>query len=403
MKRGFTLVEVLIAVSLFTLVAVLSSDVLADVVGLERRTAVENDLYEDVQVVLQQLTKEIQNGTIDYEEYYSMKVIQAKEHVKPIDGSYYGINYGAYGSRFYNPGKRFDAAPAKNPNDLGLECSVFADDGSCSIYWTHSADINMGKNPFDDVGNSSAFCDRGFKNCGAAADLAQGIADVDELYLIDKTGTKKTIIAKKLVRSVAGVVVDDYVLGLMRMEGRDMDQNGVVDIFSCAKEFDCYDGEETNDIFNAIKYPFIQDKHAAAGSDYLSDNVVSLAQKADLTKPFDPATTQFIPISPLRSSVKSLRFIISPIDDPYRAYAEDGMLAQPSVTIILTMGLSSEAEKDYPGTFKDITVQTTVAAGVKNKIESYPSVDDVSRGTGNNAGITSWIWNVLNAAGMPLP
>lgn len=391
MKRGFTLVEVLIAVSLFTLVAVLSSDVLADVVGLERRTSVENDLYEDVQVVLQQLTKEIQNGTIDYEEYYSMKVIQAQ--TPPKGGPYYGINYGVYGSRFYNPGKRFDVAPSKNPNDLGLECSVFADDGSCSIYWTHSADINTGKNPFDGVGTSSAFCDRGFKNCGAAVDLAAGIADVDELYLIDKTGTKKTIIGKKHITG------SDYVLGLMRMEGRDMDQNGVVDIFTCAKEFECYDGDGGDFVFKAIKYPFIQDKGVNVGRPYLVENGVRLAQQDDLKKAiFDPVTTQFIPISPLRSTIKSLDFIISPIDDPYRAYAENAMKAQPSVTIILTMGLSSEAEKDYPGTFKDITVQTTVAAGVKNKIESYPSVDDKSRGTGSN--VKSWVYDVLLAAGM---
>ncbi len=395
MKRGFTLVEVLIAVSLFTLVAVLSSDVLADVVGLERRTSVENDLYEDVQVVLQQLTKEIQNGTIDYEEYYSMKVLQSRN--VPAKGPFYGINYGVYGSRFYNPGKRFDVAdPAENPADLGLECSVFADDDSCSIYWTHSADINTGQNPFDGNGVSNAFCDRNFNGCGNAVEAAK-VANVDELYLIDKTGTKKTIIAKKLVKTNVGGS-NDYVLGLMRMEGRDMDQNGVVDIFSCAKEFKCYDGDGGNFVFQAIKYPFIQDKRAADGRLYLLENGVRLAQKNDLGVALRPLTTQFIPISPLRSSIKSLSFIISPVDDPYRAYAEDGMLAQPSITIILKMGLSSEAEKDYPGTFKDITVQTTVAAGVKNKIESYPSVDDVSRGTGS--ADKSWIWNVLNAAGM---
>lgn len=389
MKRGFTLVEVLIAVSLFSLASIIASDILVDVVGLERKTAIENDLYEDVQVVLQQLTKEIENGTIDYEEYYSMGVIQWK--TLPED-KFYGINYGIYGSRFYNPGRRSDGQNAQNPRDLGLECSVLQNNDECAIYWTHSADINTGKNPFNgnNLDVSSAFCDKGWGFYCGDPGIANGTVTTNELYLIDKTGTKKTIIAKKLISGT------DYALGLMRMEGRDMDQNGVVDVFTCAPEFKCYDGSENNKIFQAILYPFIQE----AGRDYIVENNIRLPQNSDLNDLFIPNQTQFIPISPLRSKIKNLQFIISPIEDPYKAYAEDKAQFQPSVTIILTMELSTAAQEEYPGIFQPITVQTTVAAGVKNRIESYPPVKDILRSTGNH-GKSSWISEVLGPAGVP--
>ena len=98
--------------------------------------------------------------------------------------------------------------------------------------------------------------------------------------------------------------------------------------------------------------------------------------------------------------MKSLQFLISPVDDPYKAYGEQDMQAQPSVTIILKMGLSSEQEAQYPGTFEDITVQTTVAAGVSEAITSYPPVNDALRSTNGN-GPNSWIGDVLNPAGVP--
>lgn len=378
-RRGFTLVEMLIAMSIFTVTTIMASNLLVNMVNLEKKTSIQNNLYEDLRIVLQQLTTEIQNSSIDYEEYYSIDVIQAKH--PPAGGPFYGINYGIYASRFYSPGFRFDGGAAQNPRDLGLECSVIVG-GECEIYWTHSADLNTGKNPYNN-GESNAFCDRDFGIC----EVENGVVKRGELYLIDKTGTQKTIIAKKPVTG------GSHTVALMRMNGRDLDQNGVVDVFSCAEEFNCYD--EGGPVYTAIKYPFVQ----AAGRDYIVDNNIRLPQKSDLIQAFAPDSTQFIPISPLRSDIKKMEFIISPVDDPFKAYGEKNMQSQPVVTIILTMGLSAEQEAQYPGTFKDITVQTTVAAGVKEEIVSYPPVNDALRSTGGR-GPNSWINDVLGPAGV---
>ncbi len=382
MKRGFTLVEMLIAMSLFTLTSMLASNILVDMVQLEKKASIQNDLYEDLRIIMQQLTREIQSGTIDYEEYYSMDVIQSMN--PPDGGPFYGINYGIYASRFYGPGLRFDENEATNPRDLGLECSIPSGD-ECNVFWTHSADLNTGKNPYNG-GNANAFCDVGnFGVCG----VVDGAVKRNELYLINNIGTKKTMIAKKLIDG------NDYSVGLMHMYGRDLDQNGVIDVFSCGKDFNCYDGGDDDKIFRAIKYPFIQE----IGRDYIVNNNIRLAQKDDLENSFNPKTTQFIPISPLRSSVKKLEFIISPVDDPYKAFGEKDMQTQPVVTIILTMGLSEDQEAEYPGEFTDITVQSTVASGMKESIISYPPVKDALRTIDGHG--QSWIVDVLGPAGVP--
>lgn len=370
---GFTLVEVLIAISLFSLVAVIASNILVDVFRLEQKSQIENGIYEDVRLMMQVLTDEIQNGTIDYEEYFNINVAQEAQAQK-----LYGINYGIYASRFYDPGRRFDDRDAENPPDLGLECSIIEGD-ECEIYWTNSTDLNTGRNPFNGNGTETdinAFCTangiqvlceqfRG-DNAGSIA------AEVNELYLIDRTGTQKTILGPKLISG------EDFALGMVRMEGADYDQNGVVDIFKCLPEFNCF--WDAGVLNQRIAYPF----------DFEG---VRVPDQADLSMPFDPLTSQFIPITPLRSTIKDLRFIITPAENPYLAFGEKHSQFHPTVTIILTVGLAADVAAEYPGEFTDITVQTTVAAGVKEKLNSYPPVEDVLRAVGSNE--TSWIQNVL--------
>lgn len=388
MRKGFTLVELLIAMSLFTLAAVISSNILIDVVKLEKKTSIQNAIYEDLRIILQQLTNEIQSGTIDYEEYYSQSVVQALN--PPTGGPFYGINYGVYGSRFYNPGQSLKtlqnpAYTTQNPDDLGIECSFPENaEEECEIYYTSSADSDTGKNPFDESDKADAFCDETLipNSC------IDGRNQVKELYLIDATGTKKTIIGRKLLN-----IADDWAIGIVRMEGRDLDQNGVIDVFTCTNEFTCavHDPLELN-FFGpngAVQYPDAQELVEAQTGDY----ILSLPQQSDLDIAFEPNTSQFLPISPLRANVTDLRFIIVPVEDPYKAFAEQDLLSHPAVKIIITLDLANIVKDEYPGgvaAFDDITVQTTVAAGVLREIDSYPPMDDVI-----SAAVGSWIDDVL--------
>lgn len=384
-QAGVTLVEVLVAISIFAVVAVIAVNIMINVAKIEKRSAIETAIYEDLRFTMQRLSNEIQNGAIDYEEYYSVYVAQNNAAT-----SFYGINYGVYGSRFYDPGKSLDKTKAKtsNPSDLGQECS-FEKDGECEVVYTLSTDINVGQNPFfGDATVSNAFCDKAKGLCAAP-----GV--VDELYLIDKTGTKKTIIGLK---KTTDTVNDDHALAMVEMEGLDLDQNGIVDTFRCLPQYHCYD--EAGVIAGKIMLPF-QQLLGKATSTVVTEQKITLPRREDLSENFavsDVAGSEFVPLSPLRSSIKGLKFIITPLEDPYKAFAEKGARMQPSVTIILKIGLSEQALKDYPGEFEDITVQTTVKAGVLNRIDSYPPVNDVKVGVTDTVSVAGWITNVLGGS-----
>lgn len=355
MKKGFTLIEILIAIALFGVAGTLAATIMVDVVRLEKRSEVHNAIYRDASVLMQQIVNEVKKGTIDYEEYYSIHVVQANG-----GDAYHGVNHGVYASRFYDPGDSLFVDPLDdpvNPHHLGVECALWEDDppgGDCEIIYAPSFDLNTGQNPYrgnvfgfgpDDA---NAFCDRRVNGGADCDDPEHG--EVDELYLIDKSGTRKTVIAAQ-----------DYLadgvkrLGIVRMTGVDFDQNGIVDIFSCDEGFSC----ET-DVADKIPYP--------DSDEFVTTNNITLPKKGDYRA--------FVPLSPGRAEVKNITFIIRPLEDPYRAYAERKMQQHPSVTIILTLDLSERAKADYPGDFDPVTVQTTVSAGSRERIDSYPPVTE---------------------------
>lgn len=364
-RKGFTLIEILIAVALFGIAGTIATVILSDVVKLEKRSEIHSTIYRDATVLMQQIVNEVKKGTVDYEEYFSIHVVQA-ENDNNGGEVFHGTNHGVYASRFYDPGlTQNDVPEATNPEHLGIECAYPQWETSldeCEIIYTPSFDTNTGQNPYRgsdrEAASANAFCDGNTGLCGDP-----GI--VDELYLIDESGTRKTVIAAHNFDGVERV-------GIVRMTGIDFDQNGIVDIFSCDEGFDCeFLGEEGGPGGDII--PYLDG----------DDEEISLPRKG--------TSKAFVPLSPARAQVVDLTFIIRPLEDPYRAYAERDMQQHPSVTIILTLGLSDSAAIDYPGDFAPITVQTTVSAGSRERIDSYPPVTEF-RGSGD----VSWIRDLLN-------
>ncbi len=365
MKKGFTLIEVLIAIGIFVLVSSMASNILINFSILEKKTNIQNVIYEDIRIIITQLSNLIESGTIDYEEYYSINVIQSTS-----DQKHYGLYNGIYSSRFYSPG----LSGGENPDDLGINCHDFPD---CNLPNSATFDNLSGLNPYDASAEASAFCDESLETSPVSCDDISN--EVEELYLIDKTGTKKTIVAKKLIDNDSDP--DHYALAVLEMEGDDYDQNGIIDLFSCTSDFNCHD--EIDEIYNLLEdYTFISD----IGRDYISDNNIRLAQQSDLEVPFNIASTQFIPISPLRVNIEELTFTINPVENPYLAYNERSSLYHPSVSIRITIGLSEQEALNYPGEFESITFETSISAGVIGEIVSYPPVSD-SYATGES----SWI------------
>ncbi|MBT3865319.1 prepilin-type N-terminal cleavage/methylation domain-containing protein [Candidatus Peregrinibacteria bacterium] len=352
-KRGFTLMEALIASSIFAMIASIAAAFFMNISRTERQSELTNGMYEDARIMMEVIAREVRQGTIDYEEYHSINVVGA---------GHYGINRGAYASKFFSPGYTFDdgsTVGGASPANLGLECTTLADpnnssaancDIAGSTVFTPSVDINMGKNPYNSLipAEASAFCE----DCDA--DSASALEQT-ELYLISSDGREKTIIGSKN-RLATGT--SDKVLVMLQMDGYDTDSNGIVDIFGCKTEYiNCTPATPEIVGFTAIGIQIAE---------------ILANDESTIT------ATPFIPLSPLRSSIKDLKFIVWPDEDPYKAFAEADVQFQPNVTVVLTLEPAAAEVADYPGTPPEITVQTTVSAGVKNELKTYPPTKDLS-------------------------
>ncbi|MBI4994919.1 prepilin-type N-terminal cleavage/methylation domain-containing protein, partial [Candidatus Peregrinibacteria bacterium] len=107
---GFTLIEMLISVSLFAIVVVIFSSLLIQTILSSREANAQNQIYEDARFLMQRIAREIRSGMVDYDEYYSQNVVIPSN--KGTDN--FGQNYGKYYSSFYNPG---------SDEKLGFDCN----------------------------------------------------------------------------------------------------------------------------------------------------------------------------------------------------------------------------------------------------------------------------------------
>ena len=256
-KSSFTLVEVLIAASIFTIVSLIAVTVFVNVIRIQRRVALENAIYEDARFMMERISREIRENTIDYEEYYNKALLPQEGTFGSLPGlngtNPYGNRYGCYAKRFYNPG-------SDGPEDgfFGAYCNDHSDaslpaNADCVIDKT-TLDINTGQNPYtgspipyNNSGDASAFCDNHFSttSCSSPGSYNQQT----DLYLINAGGTKKTILASKEISPDSPPGNAEHALGLLRLTGQDSDHDGIVETWSgCdpasspGNEFCCSEG-----------------------------------------------------------------------------------------------------------------------------------------------------------------
>ena len=218
--RGFTLAEVLIAATIFTIVSLVGVTVFVNVIRIQHRVFLENAIYEDARVMMERISREIRSNTVDYEEYYSKASTYdiAFDPLPSLDlngmkENPYGTMYGCYAKRFYNPG-----AGGPEQGGFGAYCNSYPpstaqtpDNTPGCIVNKTTLDINTGQNPYagystlsngnPDVAN--AFCDQN-QSSGMDAnckDSSPNHNEQNELYLINAKGTEKTILARKEITS----------------------------------------------------------------------------------------------------------------------------------------------------------------------------------------------------------
>lgn len=330
-KKGFTLIEMMISISLFAVVASISMVVTSNILKTTKKIQAQVFLYTEAQALMDQLDQEVNRNAIDYEAYYGRTV----GHQGTPDTGWATVNYGDYQQTFMDPGTQ--SIPSSTDgvysgvDGYGSACSAtggtYPDDCSTSIPLTASLDLDTGAHPFPDIDTivssrsddetySNAMCENA-STCSAITHYTS-----DELILINGGGDRRTIF-EEVSNGLSKVVLD----------GADTDNDGSVDHWTCTSDYSC------------------------SGSDY-DDG------------PAD--TSEFETITPSLLSITSFYVYVAPIEDPYRAFAEDSLAVQiqPQVTIVFTATLSS-AYGTFLGTTPSITLQRTISTGVYSKINSY--------------------------------
>lgn len=343
-RKGVTLVEVIVASSVFVAVSIIGVTVFVNVMRIQRRIALENAIYEDARFMMERISREVRYNTIDYEEYY-----------RANRGLQHGQDYGCYAQAFYNPG---------SDTSIGALCSYPAvvpveSDPGCVVDKT-TLDVNTGENPYSGIGglygptDANAFCDEIY---GTESNCAVGSTDFslsqDQLYLINPEGSQKTYIGRKLVNSGTG----EHAVAMLRISGEDTDTDGILE-----KWYDTTDHYENycNEGFNC----------PAASIDNL-DNNLDGSDPADL---YDG----FVPFTPLRTNVTQLSFFLSPVEDPRKAFAEtqvnELVQQQPHVIVVMTVEPAESELQGFAGDPPEVTIQSTITSRVYNEVKSYLGV-----------------------------
>ena len=277
-SKGFTLLETLVAIFIFTTVITLSITLFTNAFSGSRRIEVSRMLYEETRIALERIVKEVRRGTIDYEEYWSRNQNGENES----GDNNYGKNYGEYSAEFF----------------LGNLADPEATNLTAEEIDRYSENLGVGPDALDDY----------------MQDETEG-----ELYLITSNGSEKTIFRSEII---AGET--ESRLYMLKLNGADSDGDLITDLWSPA-------------------------------SDYV-DGVEYVFQK----------------IQPDSIKITDLKFFISPLKDPRKAFAEftDDVQIQPHVTILLTTEPSYEKSRGIKGTTPSITLQTTISARAQNEVKS---------------------------------
>jgi len=318
-KKGFTLIEVLVATTIFTIVGLLGVTIFVNVMRVQRRITLENAIYEDGRFMMERISREIRQNTIDYEEYYREANKDAKKH---------GQEFGCYAQQFMNLGTGLPAY-----GTLCNDMATLAKNSPGCIIAKDTQDINTGQNPATapliraDDANAMCGAQRGWINtqCRIGAAGYGDFFTAGQLYLINAHGTEKTYLGMKKV----GSSPDEYSVAMLMLEGTDTDNDGISEQWvdttpgvlyenNCMEGFDC-DGVEVPDLNANL-----------AGNDELYEG--------------------FVPLTPLRTNITSLTFYVSPLEDPRKAFSEtvtgDAMQQQPHITVV-RMGRSLKSRFLY--------------------------------------------------------
>lgn len=335
-RRANTIVEMMITLSIFSIVSAISMNVLYNSNRAAKSIQAQVFLYTESQSLMDQMARVVERNTIDYEGYYLREVQGAT--------GWGSSDYGYYGQAFVDPGSG-GSSTVEGPFDetgYGTLCAsgtgTYPDD--CALPDYSSADTDVGLNPFDtatygDYLDSNAFC----FNSTDCDNLDVHV--MDELMLINGDGDERIIIGRE---SFTNDTSGDHYISKIELTGVDSDGDGIEDEWTCNTKYNCNGG--SSDL------PF--------ANDLTIHNTYETSEQMD-----------FMPISPSSINITELYVIVTPLEDPYRAFSEPEIQNQPQITIVMTVTLSDDYGANVLGDVPSITFQRTISTGVYSEVPSY--------------------------------
>ena len=323
--KGFTLIELMVSLIILTMLALFAGRLYLNYLNTSRDLKAANLVQEEARFLMERLVREVRQNGIDYEAYFNQNVV----------GGGYGANYCSYDAFFYDSGPDSDPVTWEDNESTGLRNPEL----SATTY-------------------------------GSATSLEAVQAIEDELYLINMAGDERTLLS--LVEKDAGGVPIGRV-AMLKMEGKDFgndhinsedshngddppdlscepderENDGLVDTWLCVDGFPC---DRKHTIYSLT---------SCEGYAHVAVN-----------NPANPDHS-FIDISPSAINIVDLKFMISPTDDPWKAYNIDGVQIQPHVTIQFTAEANPYMiNLGNDGHVPSITLTSTVTARNYDEINS---------------------------------
>lgn len=320
--KGFTLVETIIAISIFVVVISVSAAIFTDSFASNRKTDVSRTLYEETRIALERVVKEVRRGTVDYEEYWNRYTHNA---ASTADADY-GENYGDYALQFFRDADNLGSPPPSIADKTRYDENVGKNEGANPVLNAGALQLcqDLDDTVFPEVPATN------YEQC--------------ELYLITAEGSEKTII--KLVPEVVSGQTE-YRLVMLKLPGSDSDgdhQNDGWDIYNAAAAV-----SPSPSPAKYLDYCNTYDGGSKACTDY-----------------------QFQKIQPDSIKITGLGFFVAPLEDPRKAFAEfsNDIQIQPHVTVVLTAEPSISRSGGIRGRIPSLTLQTTIGARAHNEVKS---------------------------------
>lgn len=218
-KKAFTLIEMLLAISVFSVIIVIIMNIYINMVWLKHNIQAKQNLLESSYFVMERLNVLLKDYTIDYEEYFDRSAIGCndidktfQDFVRNIDPNYgYCKNFTAYGNNnnfltdTWTFSNYYCSSTVSESNPYSVRRNTFlAQWSGCYIsgyqsYWQY-------KYQFVDMKSDSdyrawAVNDDDDENLWIWPKAIYDQDNVKELYLISQDGNKRLLLRRKLVSS----------------------------------------------------------------------------------------------------------------------------------------------------------------------------------------------------------